>query len=182
MQHRDDCIQHGDPLKVIAEGPFTEGRLAIAPYYSVLRRAVGQLGGLLLLYRTGRLGRIDEIAASLEGVDAERREAFDRLRSLTPPPRMRWIYGQILVAAKLIEAAADLLRGSLNAGGGGVDAADAALAPLQRAQRILLAVSDDRLGMGMVSYAAACCCAPVIDQTTNSTGGLTDGGLFDLGA
>lgn len=182
MHYRGDCIEHGDLMSVIADGPLTEGRLEIAPHYSVLRRAIGQLGGLLLLYRTARVARIEEIAVSLDGVDAEWREALDGLRSITPSARMHWIHAQILVAAKLIETAASLLRRSLKAGGGGVGVADAALLPLQRAQRILLAVSDDRLGMGMVSYASACCCAPKIDQTTISTGGRTDGGLFNLGA
>ena len=182
MLHSEDCIEHGDPLKAIADGPYAEGRLAIAPHYSVLRRAIGQLGGLLLLYRSARVGRVEEIAMSLDGVDAEFRDAVDGLRAIAPAPRMKRIHSQVLTAAQLIETAAELLRRSLKIGGGGVAAADAALAPLQRAQRILLSVSDDRFGMGMVSYATACCCGQQVDATTNSTGGRTDGGLLDLGA
>jgi hypothetical protein len=182
MRHEEDCIVHGDPLKVIVDGPFTEGRLAIAPHYSVLRRAVGQLGGLLLLYRTVRQSKVEEIATALEGVDTEMREAVDGLRAISPAPRMRRIHGEVLAAAELIGMAAGILRRSLNVTGGGVAAADAALAPLQRAQRLLLAVSDDRLGMGMVSYDTACCCAPEIRTATNSAGGSDDGRLFDLGA
>jgi hypothetical protein len=163
MRHHEDCIEHGDPMTVIGDGPYAEGRLAIASHYSVLRRAIGQLGGLMLLYRTARLCRIEQIAASLKDVDAEWREAVDGLRSIVPSPRMRRIHGQVLLAAKLIETAADLLGRSLKVGGG-VAVADTALAPLQRAQRILLAVSDDRFGMGMVSYATACCCAPAIES------------------
>lgn len=182
MRHHEDCIEHGDPAELIADGPFTEGRLAIAPHYSVLRRAIGQLGGLLLLYRTARHGRIEEIASSLDGVSTEWRAAVEGLRSIRVPLRLRRIHAEVLVAAGLIGAAADCLRRSLEATGGGVEAADAALGPLKRAQRILLAVSDDRLGMGMVSYATACCCSPEIDSTINSTGGRTDGRLLDLGA
>ncbi|HWA45859.1 MAG TPA: hypothetical protein VHA10_21745 [Hypericibacter adhaerens] len=183
MRHEEDCLIHGNPVKAVIDGPFTEGRLAIAPHYSVLRRAIGQLGGLLLLYRTVRKTRVEEIAASLEGVSAEWREAHDGLRAIAPAPRMRRIHGEVLAAAELIATATEILRGSLRATGGGVEAADAALAPLQRAQRILLAVSDDRLGMGMVSYDTACCCsAPAEDTPTISGGGRNDGGLFDLGA
>lgn len=182
MQPEENCVVHGDPVKVIADGPLTEGRLAIAPHYSVLRRAIGQLGGLLLLYRTVRRTRVEEVAASLEGVRVECREALDGLRAISPTPRMRRIHGEVLAAAELIAIATDILGRSLKAAGGGVAAADAALAPLQRAQRILLAVSDDRLGMGMVSYDTACCCSPAKETSTISGGGRTDGGLFDLGA
>lgn len=181
MLHREDCSEYGNAVDVIADGPLAEGRLAISPHYTVLRRAIGQLGGLLLLYRTASYGRTAEIASSLEGVSAEWRGAVQGLRSITAPPRLRRIHTEVNTAAELIGVAISMLRTSFKAAGGGVTPADAALAPLKRAQRILLAVSDDRFGMTMVSYATACCCSPIINQH-KFRGGPTHGKLLNLGA
>jgi hypothetical protein len=179
MWHHEDCPEHhDDPTAAPAapiDGPLAEGRLALAPHYAVLRRAVGQLGGLLLLYRTGRNSRVEEIACSLDGVRTEWREAVAGLRAATPTAAMRRIQVEMLTAARLVGRATDILDDSLKATGGGVAAADAALVPLRRAQRILLGVSDDRFGMGMVSYATACCCSQPLDETHLVLGGTKHG-------
>jgi hypothetical protein len=84
----------------------------------------------------------------------------ERLREADAGP---WRFAQITplrAAAADVEAAMRLMEQAMTARGDGLLRAGDALALLIRAQRRLLAVSDDRSGMAMVSFSHACCCGP----------------------
>jgi hypothetical protein len=74
-----------------------------------------------------------------------------------------WHFAQVtplLGAAADVEAAMRIMAQAITARGEGLAQAADAQALLMRAQRRLLAASDDRAGMAMVGFSHACCCGP----------------------
>ena len=152
MGMRDPCDLH-DPEAAQAM------RAALAPPYMTLRRLLVQLCGLMLLSGGRRAETQDGIAVTLVAVKPELAEVQDRLweADVARP----WRFSQVAplrAAAADVEAAIRLMERAMTAGGDGLLRAGDALALLLRAQRRLLAVSDDRNGMAMVGFSQACCC------------------------
>jgi hypothetical protein len=130
-----------------------QARAALAPVYMTLRRMLMQLCGLLLLYRGGNSTTRDGIATTLAALRQEHKDASDFLNELQSAE------GEAIVsAARIIRLVITELQLSLAARGGGVERAEATLPMLQRAQRLLLAASDDQAGLTMVGF-SHCCCA-----------------------
>ena len=148
---RDPCDLH-DPEAALAM------RVALAPSFMTLRRLLVQLCGLMLLSGGRRAETQDGIAVTLVAVKPELATVQDRLREADAGP---WRFAQVTplrAAAADVEAAIRLMEGAMTARGEGLGGD--ALALLIRAQRRLLAVSDDRRGMAMVGFSQACCCGP----------------------
>ena len=150
---RDLCDLH-DPEAALAL------RAALAPPFVALRRLLVQLCGLILLSGGRRAETQDGIAVTLVAVKPELAAVQDRLRQADAGPgRFRQVT-PLRVAAADVEAAIRLMERAMTARGDGLLPAGDALALLLRAQRRLLAVSDDRNGMAMVGFSHACCCGP----------------------
>lgn len=154
-----EACTHEPSRDTVFRDVILPGRLTLSPHYMALRRAITQLGGFLLLNRGPRLNRRTAVANALEGVAVEWRAATDGLKSYDPPRQLTAAHAACMTAAELIGSAIELMRRSFAPRGGGIATADQALPLLQRAQRVLLAASDDRTGMTMVSLDCACCAA-----------------------
>ena len=154
-----EACTHEPARDAIFRDVILPGRLVLSPHYLALRRTITQLGGFLLLNRGPRFRHRTEVANALEGVAMEWRAATDGLKSYDPPRQLMTAHAACLAAAELIGSAIELMRKSFAPRGGGIATADEALPLLQRAQRVLLAASDDRTGMTMVSFDCACCAA-----------------------
>jgi hypothetical protein len=135
-----------------------QARAALAPVYMTLRRMLMQLCGLLLLYRGSRPATREGIATTLAALRQEYKESRDFLDRLHPAVSPDVEY--IVSAARYVRIVIAQLERSLAVRGGGVERAESVLPLLQRAQRLLLAASDDQAGLTMVGFSHACCCAP----------------------
>jgi hypothetical protein len=135
-----------------------QARVALAPVYMTLRRMLMQLCGLLLLYRGRSPATREGIATTLAALRQEHQDAADRLDELQASGAQE--AGPIISAARYVQIVITQFERSLAANGGGIERAEAVLPLLQRAQRLLLAASDDQAGMAMVGFSHACCCAP----------------------
>jgi hypothetical protein len=150
---RDPCDLHDQEAALAM-------RAALAPSFMTLRRLLVQLCGLMLLSGGRRAETQDGIAVTLVAVKPELATVQDRLREADAGP---WRFAQVTplrAAAADVEAAVDLMQRAMTAQSQGLLRAGDALALLIRAQRRLLAVSDDRRGMAMVGFSQACCCGP----------------------
>ncbi len=125
--------------------------------FITLRRMLMQICGLVLLYRGSRPATREGIATTLAALRQEHKDATDLLNELRAAGSPDAAY--IIAAARYVGSSIAQLERSL-ARGGDLARAEATLPLLQRAQRLLLAVSDDQAGMAMVGFSHACCCAP----------------------
>jgi hypothetical protein len=136
-------------------------RAALAPPFMTLRRLLVQLCGLMLLSGGRRAETHDGIAVTLAALRVDHAAVQDALRQAQG---MRpWHFAQVtplLGAAADVEAAMRIMAQAITARGEGLAQAADAQALLMRAQRRLLAASDDRAGMAMVGFSHACCCGP----------------------
>jgi hypothetical protein len=138
-----------------------QARAALAPVYMTLRRMLMQLCGLLLLYRGSNPATREGIATTLAALRQEHKNAADSLDQLQATGLD---VEYITSAARYVRLVITELELSLTARGGGLDRAQATLPLLQRAQRLLLAASDDQTGLTMVGFSHACCCAPSLPR------------------
>jgi hypothetical protein len=145
-------------LCAVHEPAALQARAAAAPVFTTLRRMLMQLCGLLLLYRGSRPATREGIATTLAALRQEHKDAIDYLNELQEAGSPDVEY--VISAARYVRIVITQLERSLAANGGGIERAEAALPLLQRAQRLLLAASDDAAGMAMVGFSHACCCAP----------------------
>lgn len=150
------------------EAALAESRLALAPHYTVVRRAIGYLSGLMLLYRGAKGFKPDSIFEAAERLDEEFRELADRLRSLEVPAALVPTRQTVMTSAMLVSSAAAMIKKSLTIGGGGLDVAEQSLELLRRAHRLLMPIHDQHSGMMMVDFNHACChcTGSEIEQTT----------------
>jgi hypothetical protein len=163
---RDPCALH-DPEAALAM------RAALAPSFMSLRRILVQLCGLMLLSGSHRAETHDGIAVTLAALKPEFARVEDALREAAAarPRRFSQVTPLRSVAAE-VGAAMRMMEQAISARGEGLARAEDALALLMRAQRRLLAVSDDRNGMAMVGFSHACCCGsspPVAVLSCNSS-------------
>jgi len=152
-----ETVSGGDEAHPRQASAVAEGRLALAPHYALLRRALAQTAGLMLIHRAGRTTTRDEIACVLEAVGSECAQALDGLESLTLPASLRRTHAELRQAAHLVTLAIESVRRSLGPGSSGIEQADCGIAPLRQAHRLMANASDDRYGMAMASFAHACC-------------------------
>jgi hypothetical protein len=136
-----------------------QARAAAALDYMTLRRMLMQLCGLLLLYRGRSPATREGIATTLAALRQEHGEAADRLSGLQSAEFPE--AATIISAARYIRIFITQFELSLAANGGGLERAEAMMPLLQRAQRLLLAASDNEVGMAMIGFSHACCCARV---------------------
>jgi hypothetical protein len=125
-----------------------------------LRRLLVQLCGLILLSGGRRAETHDGIAVTLAALRPDLAAVRDALGEAEAGP---WRFAKVRplrAAAADVEAAMRIMEQAITARGEGLAQAEDAQALLMRAQRRLLAVSDDGAGMAMVGFSHACCCGP----------------------
>jgi hypothetical protein len=118
----------------------------------------------LLLYRGRSPATREGIATTLAALRQEHKDAANSLNELqaAASPDVACISS----ASGYVQLVITELELSLASRGGGVDRAESLLPLLQRAQRLLLAASDDNAGLTMVGFSHACCCAALPRRQT----------------
>jgi hypothetical protein len=133
-----------------------ERHVRSAELYSVVNRAVGYLGGVLLLYRNGTSFDPESIHNVVERTLTEVREAASELA--------RSVDSQETSVVSLAAAAGDTCRAgtiiarSLALGGGGLSEAERALPMLHHAYRLLCDAENVDAGFVVVDRRQACGC------------------------
>ncbi|QEX24452.1 hypothetical protein FRZ61_43930 [Hypericibacter adhaerens] len=151
----------GDLAGVTAAAPaLSDGKLLLSEQYSLLRGAIAQLSGALLVYRNASAFSADAVAALAASAAERARDGLaaviDRKVLQANPPIARACLG----AAALLDRAAAIVAGSLRAGGGGLHEAETALLGLRRAYALLAAAASERDGCTMIAFDSCCCCVP----------------------
>jgi hypothetical protein len=132
-------------------------RLGMAPHFATLRRAIGYLSGVLLLYRGAKSFRPDSVVEAIGQWERTFRETGEGIRALVVPQQLSPSQNALLAATALANAAALGIRESLTAHGGGLNAAEDFLKILGQAHRLLMPIQDHRSGMMMVDFDHCCC-------------------------
>jgi hypothetical protein len=127
--------------------------LAMREPFDLLRRAEGQLAGLLVLAAAG--GRSAAGHPMLPSAVAAAREAGDAIRAVGVPRRARHHHHHLTQACRSIELALDAARRHLHRRD--QEAFDASLAPLKLAHRHLHWATVALPGFELVAMAEACC-------------------------
>ncbi|MBW4025554.1 MAG: hypothetical protein HIU92_20950 [Proteobacteria bacterium] len=152
----------GDPCAVHDADAAVTMRAALAPSFMALRRILVQLCGLMLLMDGRRAESREGRAVTLAALQPELAEVVDALHGAETMLGRRTARMQPMLAAGAeIETARATLARACAVSAAGQHSAGDVLALLQRAQRRLLAVSDDRAGLAMVGFTHACCCTPI---------------------
>jgi cob(I)alamin adenosyltransferase len=154
---RDPCSQHEPDAALIL-------RAALAPHFMTLRRLLSQMGGLILLSRGRQSDTWDGIAVSLGALGTDVRDVQDGLARAAQSLGGRTLSQHRMreAAAHIEEAIAEMEQSILPAraaNASGDEDRRAVLRRLQRAQRALLSVADERTGFVMVGFSHACCCS-----------------------
>ena len=138
-------------------------KLAISEHYTLLRGAIAQLAGALLVYRNSACFEPDAIVALATQAQRRANETLAALlRASTAPP----LLVSCRAAAEHLRLAARLILESLRAGGSGLQSAERAFAPLKEAYRVLAAAASDRDGCMMIASDGCCCCPPKLLMRT----------------
>ncbi|HEY0792120.1 MAG TPA: hypothetical protein VGD78_13735 [Chthoniobacterales bacterium] len=130
---------------------------AVALPFDALKRAVGQLGAVLLL-ENGK-GGPDQALVVLAGVALETSEALGRLRAVTPPRVQEGVHRRLVRAAELIHDCNKSLRKRLMNPVWKTEGAEGALAGLWKARHALLTASGERGGLPFLAFDQACGCS-----------------------
>jgi hypothetical protein len=130
-------------------------KLAISEHYTLLRGAIAQLAGALLVYRNSARFEPDAIVALATQAQRRANETLAALRAGTAPP----LLVSCRAAAEHLRLAARLVLESLRAGGG-LQSAERAFAPLKEAYRVLAGAASNRDGCTMIAFDGCCCCPP----------------------
>jgi hypothetical protein len=127
--------------------------LASRPLFEQLRRAAGQIAGLLVLAAAG--GRSAQDHPMLGLAASARDEALDGLRGLPVPQAAAHHHRHLMRAARAVSAAVDAAGRGLHRRD---DAAlDAALLPLRAGYQELQWATGALPGFAMVAFDQACC-------------------------
>ena len=137
-------------------------QVTVALPFDALKRAVGQLGAVLLL-QNGK-GGPDQALAVLAGVELQTSEALGRLRAVTPPRGHEGVHRRLLRAAALIHHCNRSLRKRLMSPVGKTEAAEGALAGLWGARHALLTASRERGGLPFLAFDQACGCSRRVER------------------
>lgn len=127
--------------------------LASRPLFEQLRRAAGQIAGLLVLAAAG--GRSAQDHPMLGLAVSARDEALDRVRDLHVPPAAEHHHRHLIRAARAVSAAVDAAERGLHRRD---DAAvEAVLVPLRAGYQELQWTTGALPGFSMVAFDQACC-------------------------
>ncbi len=149
---RPEDWMHGEEVEAMPSA----GQLRISDLYAILRGAIGQMAGAMLIYRHGHRS-LDVVAAMVADAEERTTQCMDMLAEATVPQRQLTIRNSCVMAAELMQAAAAIIRGSMRVGGGGLDEAERALQVVRRAYGVLAAAADRLEGCGMIAFEACCC-------------------------
>jgi hypothetical protein len=137
-------------------------RLAVALPFDALKRAVGQLGAVLLL-QDGK-GGPDQALVALACVESQTGEALGRLRAVTPPRAQEGVHRRLLRAAEVIDRCNKSLRKKLMSPVWKTEAAEKALAGLWEARHALLTASGEHGGLPFLAFDQACGCSRRVER------------------
>lgn len=163
--HASDCVtwsaQGIDPE--ICLNAFDDEALAhylseVRPIYEQFKCVLGQISGLLILAQT-KPARADRDQPMVTTAREQLTEARELWRTVRPPATARRhhaAFGGIAERLSAVLAAVDWCRFDL-ATPDSYDL-DTAMRHLFSAHGLLLAVSNDRVGMTPVNFSHACCC------------------------
>lgn len=141
--------------------------LASRPVFEQLRRAAGQIAGLLVLAAAG--GRSAQDHPMLGLAASARDEALETLRSLRVPQAAAHHHRHLARAARAVSAAVSAAESGLHRRDDA--AADAVLAPLRAGYRELQWSTGALPGFAMVAFDQACCAShPTIRPHAGSPG------------
>jgi len=143
-----------DEVSSLASDEVVRYGLAVRPSYEVLKRALGQISGFLILIYGSR--RADVLDTQLVAAAREQfMEAHDAVQTIRPPAAAEDHHAALLRVAKLLDGGFDLL------GHEDFRRSDDKRSELSRrlraAHRLILRASDDRFAMTMVDFNHACC-------------------------
>jgi hypothetical protein len=127
----------------------------ISVHYTLLRGAIAQLSGALLIFRNST--RFEPDAIAMLAKDASKRSA-EAIEAIGDAPGV--IARACVSAAHSLQCASSRVQGGLTVGGGGLERAEAALPFLSLAYRELTEAADDREGCTMIAFDGCCCCKP----------------------
>lgn len=128
--------------------------IAVRRAYDALRRAVGQVAGLLILAQASRQREIADLPA-LERAREQWAEASEELAALSAPSGLGRHLEAMRRAAHLTGAALNALM-ALRTSEDGPDVTQA-LEHLCTAYQVLQSTSESRLGLAMVDFRQSCC-------------------------
>ena len=124
--------------------------------FDALKRAAGQLAGLLVLAAVGAKS-ITQEHAMLDAARAAHAEAVDRLAAARVPRRAVHHHHHLTLAAATIGMALDRAAARMDDYAAGRREVDAALEPLKRGYRELQGAAGTLPGFEIVSFEQACC-------------------------
>jgi hypothetical protein len=173
--HRADCSLWDTPADSQPEALLVLGYRddvmiaylsAARPIYDALKRCLGQLSGLLLLYQAKGLDR-NRSDLLITTVRQQLGEAGERLRALVAPAAAGSHYGRLVNLGQNLKAVSEKFDRTIDL----VDPAsadlDAVVDALFSIQRGLLATAEPRAGLAPVDFTAACCtCRPRSEAKT----------------
>jgi hypothetical protein len=130
--------------------------LAARPHFDGLKKAAGQLAGLLVLAATGARSITQEHAMLKAAADAHA-EATDGLATAHAPARAAHHHLHLTEAARTIGAALAVAAEQMHGFAAGRREVDAALRPLKLGYRHLQWAAGALPGFEIVSFQQACC-------------------------
>ena len=133
---------------------------AVRPIYDALKRCLGQLSGVLLLFQASGLDR-DRSGLLMASVRQQLDEVGERIGALAVPAAAARHCRTLQNLIQSLEAIGERLDRAIDLidpGGADLNAVVEALFSVQRG---LLAAAEPRAGLAPVDFAAACCtCRP----------------------
>lgn len=130
--------------------------LATRPHFDALKKAAGQLAGLLVLAATGAKSVTQE-HAMLEAARAAHAEAADGLAAARVPSRAAHHHRHLMEAARAIGGTLGIAGEQMHGYASGRRDVEAALRPLKLGYRHLQWAAGALPGFEIVSFQQACC-------------------------
>jgi hypothetical protein len=139
---------------------------AVRPIYDALKRCLGQLAGLLLLFQAKGLDR-NRGELLMSTVRQQLAETGERIRALGAPAGASFHYGRLSNLSRGLKAVGEKLDRTIDLVDPGSADLDAVMDALFSIQRGLLETAEPRAGLAPVDFAAACCtCPPRLETKT----------------